>query len=786
MVVGAPVDPDNNLGSGSAYIYNRQLDGSWLEAAKLTASDGESGDRFGLSVSISGDTIVIGAPFDNYNGSFSGSAYVFQRIGDTWGQVTKLTASDSDGASNEYFGHSVSISGETVVIGAYRDTDNVFRSGSAYIYERDVAFWPEVAKLTPSDGESGDSFGRSVSISDDTVVIGAWLHESDNVHESGSAYIYERDSDGLWPEVTKLTPSNSAIGDRFGYSVSVSGDTVVIGTTDTETVYVFEHDSNDSWLESAQLTASDGANSDLFGYSVAISGDTIVIGAFLDTDNDSRSGSAYIYKHDSNGSWLELSKLTASDGAYHDYFGSSVSISGETVVIGAYGDDEHGDSSGTTHVYELPPVLQRGKLTPSDGMNGDYFGNSVSISADTMVVGAYLDDDNGDSSGSAYLYQRQLDDSWSLVTKLTVGDGAPGDHFGTSVSISGDTVVIGAPNRDELGSESGKVYIYERDSNGSWLLKAKLLASDGNSGDYFGGGVSISGHTIVVGAYGADDGSGSAYVIRRDSNGLWLEVSKLTASDGQSNDLFGLNVSISGDTIVIGAYLDDYFFEDQGSAYIYERDSNGLWPEVAHLQSSDGYRSDTFGSSVGISGDTMVIGASRDDDNGDNSGSAYLYERDQNGFWLEVSKLTASDGQSEDKFGESVSISSEIVVIGAYADDDNGPFSGSAYIYERNSSGSWPEAAKLTPFDAPEFGWFGYSVSNSGDTVVVGTPTPNHGGDSYTFQLPEGVGIADLLLLLQEWGDCADPASCPYDLDDSGDVDTADLQALIFAWGGCP
>ena len=365
---------------------------------KLTASDGAPGDYFGNSVSIDGDTAVIGAKADDDG---SGSAYVYVRSNGVWSEQGKLTA--SDGAVYDYFGHSVSIEGDTVVIGASGDDDNGGNSGSAYVYVRSNGVWSEQQKLTASDGFTSHDFGGSVSIDGDTAVIGAVYDGG----YSGSAYVYVR-SNGVWTEQQKLTASDGATGDRFGWSVSIDGDTAVIG-------------------------------------------------ARWDDDNGSNSGSAYIYVR-SNGVWSEQAKLTASDGWSNDVFGSSVSIDGDTVVIGALWGD-YGSGSAYVYVRSNGVWSEQQKLTASDGASGDEFGSTVSIDGDTVVIGAYNDDDNGSYSGSAYVYVRS-NGVWSEQQKLTASDGAVEDQFGSTVSIEGDTVVIGAQGDDDHGSRSGSAYIF--------------------------------------------------------------------------------------------------------------------------------------------------------------------------------------------------------------------------------------------------------------------------------------------------------------------------------------
>ena len=391
----------------------------------------------------------------------------------------------------------------------------------------------------------------------------------------------------------------------------------------------------------------------------------------------------------------QQAKLTAADGAGNDYFGYSVSISadGNTTVIGAYGDDDKGADSGSAYIFTRSGSswTQQAKLTAADGAAGDSFGFSVSISADgnTAIIGARYNDGNGSSTGSAYIFTRS-GSSWTQQAKLTPADGAAGDSFGISVSISGDgnTAVIGAYTDDDNGADSGSAYIFTR-SGSSWAQQAKLTAADGAASDRFGISVSISadGNTTVIGAYYDDDkgaDSGSAYIFTR-SGSSWVQQAKLTAADGAASDRFGIGVSISadGNTAVIGAYYDDDKGSASGSAYIFTR-SGSIWTQQAKLTAADGASSDYFGFSVSISadGNTTAIGAYRDDDKGTNSGNAYIFTR-SGSSWAQQAKLTAADGAASDYFGTGVSISGDgnTAVIGAYTDDDNGADSGSAYIF---------------------------------------------------------------------------------------------------------
>lgn len=370
-----------------------------------------------------------------------------------------------------------------------------------------------------------------------------------------------------------------------------------------------------------KLTATDGGFAHYFGGSVCINGDTAIVGASSSDGNEQLSGSAYIFVRN-NDQWIEQAKLIASDGEHGDKFGVSVSISGDTAIVGA-----NGDNSAYIFVRNNGVWSEEAKLTASDRGNRAEFGISVSISGDTAIVGAYWDGQLGSDSGSAYIFIRN-NGEWNEEAKLTASDGAPYDNFGLRVSISNDTAVVGAHKNDNSnGSDSGSAYVYIR-NNGEWNEQAKLIARDGAPYDYFGSGLSISGDTAIVGAFADTDNgphSGSAYAFVRE-NGQWTEQAKLLASDGSSSDLFGKNVSISGDFAIISAENDDDNGGNSGSAYIFTRD-NGAWTEYTKLTASDGWKRDSFGGSVSISNNLTIIGArfTYHDDNGSDSGSAYLF-----------------------------------------------------------------------------------------------------------------------------------------------------------------
>ena len=443
------------------------LESSNASETKLIASDGANSDLFGTSVFINGDAAIVGAEFDDDNGANSGSAYIFTFSDTSWDQQAKLTA--SDGTANALFGHSVSISGDTAIVGAKLD-DNGIRSGSAYIFTRSGTSWGQQAKLTASDRAVDDHFGHSVSISGNTVIIGAW-NDDDKGTNSGSAYIFIR--------------------------------------------------SGTQWSQQAKLTANDGVGYDFFGGSVLINGDNAIVGADLDDDNGKSSGSAYIFTR-SGTSWNQQAKLIPNDAAAYDHFGSSVSISGDAAIVGNRQDDDNGNNSGSAYVFTRSGTSwsQQAKLIASDGAANDFFGNSVSISGNNAIVGADSNDENGTDFGSAYVFTRS-GTSWSQESKLTASDGAANDFFGRSVSISGNTAIVGTPHDEDNGDSSGSAYVYKLTSEEPPEITTIYVSSNssGNTGN-----ISFKDEDIL--AFDTNTNSWSLYF---DGSDVGLAASDLNA-----------------------------------------------------------------------------------------------------------------------------------------------------------------------------------------------------------------------------------------------------------------
>jgi phospholipase C len=712
----------------------------FVAQAKLEPPPSEAAgkDLFGRSVAVNGDTALVGVvSADTVAGADAGAAYVFVRSGTSWSLQQKLTA--PDGGASDNFGWSVALSGDTVLIGIQNPGP-----GSAYVFVRSGTSWSLQQKLTAPDGAAGDRFGQSVALDGDTALIAAMSDDNANGTDAGSAYVFTR-SGMSWSLQQQLIAPDGTLADLFGSSVALSGDSALVGARLGDTVdggsnagsaYVFTR-SGTIWSFQQKLTAPDGEGNDLFGWSVALSDDTALVGVPLDnTAAGTDAGSAYVFTR-SLMSWSFQQQLIAPDGAASDRFGESVALSGDTALVGTPRDNVAGFESGSAYAFirDVTTWNLQQKLTAPDGRSGDQFGTAVALSIDTALVGAPLDDNGGLSDGgSAYALIRS-GSSWSVQQKLQLAEGAlPRDGFGRSVALGGDTALVGSPNDDTIpGSlDAGTAYVFIR-SGTSWRLQKRLAASDGRASDNFGTSVALDGDTALVGSPGDDNAggtdAGSAYVYAR-SGTTWSLQKKLTQPDGAEGDGFGRSVRLSVDTALVGAPGDDTAGgADAGSAHVFIR-SGTSWSFQSSL--SRGTAGDKFGSSLGMSGDTALVGAPGDDTSaGTDAGSAHVFVRSGTS-WTFQRMLVAPAGAAGDGFGGSADLSGDTALVGAPADDTPaGADAGTADVFVRSGT-SWSLQRQLTANDGAASDNFGSSVALGFDRALVGAPLDDTaaGGDA--------------------------------------------------------
>ncbi len=405
-----------------------------------------------------------------------------------------------------------------------------------------------------------------------------------------------------WGQTQKIVPSDRFQGQFFGYSVAMDGDYAVVGmnnnvTNDEAGAYVFKNDGTGNWVEIQKLGNPNYHQFDSPGYSVAISGDYIFVGDRLEdydtSENNfiSAAGAVYVFKNDGNDNWNYIQKIVASDRDTVNQFGWSVSVSGDYAIIGAGIQDY--DESGTNYI---------------------------------------------ERAGAAYIFELDGTGTWNEVQKIVAPVRNDFDYFGRSVAISGNYAVVGAFQEDEDVSEgdtissAGSAYIFERDTNGTWSEIQKIVASDREQGAYFGWSIALDGDHLVVGSNQDNEFRGAVYVFEKGGNDIWNQVEKLTASNSLNGDQFGYDLDIDGNRIIIGArYRDIGSPGDDGAAYIFEKQS-GNWEETAFIYDMFNQTSEYFGYAVAISGDFALAGAYQDgeDENEENdlgaSGAAFIFD----------------------------------------------------------------------------------------------------------------------------------------------------------------
>lgn len=397
-------------------------------------------------------------------------------------------------------------------------------------------------------------------------------------------------------------------------------------------------------------------------------------------------------------------------------------------------------ASSTSSHGQCRPARPVATLIGHDVTDADLSGAIVAIDGDIAVVSAQAHDAEGTDAGAVWIFQRSADgdDTWREIRKLAPPDLAPFDRFGTGLALDGDTLAVGAPGNDVPLTDTGVVYVFQRDQGGPnhWGV-VKRITYDQQVAHYFGVVLSLSGDTLAVGTYGDNEmapGAGAAYIFERDAGGPdnWGNVKKIFASDPDPDDSFCL-VAIDGDTLAVGAYRDSEMDELAGAVYVFERDEGGTenWGEIKKITAPDADFEDQFGFTLDISGDTILVGAMWDDGGGTNAGAAYVYERDEGGpeNWGLVEKLLSDAPDPHDFFGHSVAIEGDFAIVGAVWDDDYGSECGAAYLFERDpASGGWDQVGKNYVNADPWWNQYGWGVATDGESSVVGTPAANHHG----------------------------------------------------------
>ncbi len=842
LVVGAPGNPldannSNPLTSaGAVFVYTRPNTGSnWTFEQKLAGTGVNAravNDNFGIAVAISPDSALIAVGsrngYDAAGGSYlstAGAVFVYKKVGGVWTLQQKIVGSGVNGRqANDTFGDNIDISNDTLVAGATNHkydeagTNSLNMGGAAFVYRLSADVWSPEQKLIPTGinaRNTSDSFGNSVSIDGDSIVVGAYSHQFDAngenpVSGAGAAFVFTR-TGSTWTQQTKLVPSGTnarMASDTFGTIVSISGDVVAVSSPENDfdatgapssgsgEVFLFNRTAG-VWAQQQRVSPPVNAESMRFGKALSLKGNTLLAGspykAYDASGNNYLLNAGMAWVFDWNGSsWVETQRLTplgTNARLKYDQFGRFVALAGtgNSLVAGSYNSwDETGTryakNSSSVYTFEKSGTWsQAQKITENNLISRPradlQYGTDVYLTPDGLSLYVGAPGDRTDANdlnftswgvGAVYYYTRpNLSAGWTLAQKIVpFGTNSRAEcmlntsshKFGSNIAVDGTSLAVTAPNHcyDSTGAnlviEAGAVYTYTL-SGGVWIDEQKITPTGTNtriSYKSFATSVAMSGDILVVGAYenGYDDSgandlnmAGNAYIFTR-SGGVWSQTKRLVESGGvprSAEDYFGFAVATNGTFIAIGAHKNDYDrnginpVSDAGLVWVY-KDTGGTWPLVQIIDQPETRNSnDMFGYSLTMTNTHLMVGAIGNRNGGNSTGAVFIYE-DTAGTYVNTHKIIAFGYYANavgSNFGSRTAIYGDKLLVAAWrhAYDETGfnfvSEAGSVFTFVKAGS-AWFNGRKYLGFGpngrTSENKFFGTSIGIGAGGMIVGNP----------------------------------------------------------------
>ena len=721
LVVGAPYDDTDTVSeAGSAFVYVR-TGSEWTLQEKLVADTMVYRAHFGASVSVSGNTIIVGAPHDDTG---TGLAYVFVRSDGAWTQQAKLMVPNA--SSSDPVATAVAVHGNTAVVSSkFGKNSATVQTGIVCLYSRSGTTWSSAVTVQASDGAAHDTFGYSLALGQDRLVVGSpWADAAGPVADAGAVYIFQK-TGGVWTQSAKLVRASATATDLLGFSVGLDADTLVAGAPGTSTrqgrVITFVNSSG-AWSQQAEVLASDGWLNNGLGSTAAVAGDIMIAGCPNSNSADPESRRcAYVFKRDA-GAWLQVAKFTSEAQGIFSSFGQTLAMNGTTAVVGAPLDVNFA-ASDDVYAYDVsdePILAARIHLPDEGGAAGDQLGSAIAVQGDLMAVGA-PEDQTRTGEGSVSIFAR-VAGQWTAKAKLvpTDYDSQFDSWFGWSLSLDGNALLVGSPDVSWL--TAGEAYVFDRNGE-AWAQSARLTAKDGKVNDRFGWQVAMLGDTAVVTAPQADIGSrtdaGAAYVFRK-VDGIWKQEAKLASNDPGLDEHFGNSVTLLPNMVVIGASQ-----EKQGSLYnagaihVFTR-SGSTWTRRQKIlpRRPAGYGG--FGGSIAAQGDILLVnGVETADLNNIQRPYVETYRRTGNTWTWQTTLRWEDDQDGGLHFGSSLAVHDNIALIGP------GGSSGSSYVagwvFARHGQ-RWQFERRVAMGSPAGNQTFGRSVAISADAMMLGKP----------------------------------------------------------------
>ena len=739
LVIGSPF-ADN--GTGLVKIHGT---GTGNLVHLLANPSPSSSDQFGASVAVAGNLVAIGSPGESSTSDQAGSVYVYDLTSPT-PTLPVRTLSAPGSPAKLQFGRSVALHGNRVVVGAYNS--DIATPGAAFVFDLSIPV-PEVPVhvLANPGGIDGDAFGCAVAISGDRVAVSA-PRRNTGAYSSGAVFAYNLA--GPTPETPAMTiPAlNPAEHGYFGIAIDLDGNRLVVGASnddfagpDEGSVYAFDLGSGPSALLEHTFAAPATSGRSRFGQSVAVSGTWIVAGMPGLDDPYIGAGGACVFDLTSPTPTTPALILEnpAADCCFG--FGESVAASNGKFMVGAPRSGPEMVYLGRAYVYDsASPTPEQAVATVNQSTAAEetHFGIVTAAQGNLVVVGAPYDDTAGQDSGAVFVYDWSGGPPSAPAMTLLSPEPAPYNHFGSSVAISGNLIVIGVPQNDSGALNSGRAYVFDLEG-GSPTLIATLNNPTPAPDDTFGGSVAIFGNRVVVGAHRDDTGksnSGAAYLFDLLSFTPSVPVATLLNPDPDIGDFFGASVAISSTRIAIGCPRESTIDDSAGRVYLYSLPPVGSPTYLGFAEHPFGDSGDYFGGSVALSANYLAVGAfgddtdlegDTDDETGTRTGSAFVF--DVTGTTASLVTMLSSPGQLDNAgYGAAVAAEGSRVMVGALGSLPAALSPGVVYVYDMSSpSPGTPVATLPNPATSGDSS-FGAAVSISGNRIVVGGPTSDEAG----------------------------------------------------------
>ncbi len=704
ILAGAPFSfPAGVYLGGVACVYARDAHGHWSLQQELGGDFPHETRRMGDTVALSGDTAVIAA--------VDWAVYIYQRRNSFWSVSQILPVPDGSAG----FGESLAFDGSTIVVGApatdlfTAEQETIKNCGAAFVFVKGVDGWNQQSKLIAQDAESGDYFGRSVAVVDETIAVGSPNSDDSGLESCGSVYIYEESGD-TWTQSAKLQSPSPNASVYLGLSVGLSENQVVAGMPGSDSlerdageVLVFEK-MESGWVHVKSLWGSQVARDHKMGDSICVSGSDLVVGSEHDPH-----GRSYVFTRTDVG-WSETAVLKGT-GLFVP--GHAVSISNGNVVVGSASDSEYGRTIGALYVFSDENGAWSCQAKLSEQRAGlDRFSSGIALDESNMVIGSFFDN-------FARFYNLQTPEL-SPKAKVRGTEVSPNDNFGVSAGISGDVAVVGS-NHAGYAYSAGEAFIY-RKTGENWVEEGRLGLRNGKD-DLFGDSCAIDGSRIMVGApfdenpfeipEGTFDArSGSAFVYAKQADEWRLEAELNSGSEAQQTEQFGWSVDLEGERAIVG--LPGWWIDGAavGAVRTFKRSGDAWVPEA--MLRHEGFDSWSLGLDLAISGDTIAAGAPG------GLGDVYLF-RLTAGAWGQEARLSAPKGDERAGFGHAVALDGDLLAVTAIDAIANDSPTGAVHLYRR-IGGDWFHTARLTSPDNVEAESFGDELAMDRGRLLISDP----------------------------------------------------------------